>query len=111
MTFDRDAYEERAAIMEFDGGLSRFEAETLAAQAQGLTRWQVTEAINAEDNERNLGGCRDQRETHNRDAAHDLPRVQPSQAKENGPMLGGDVQAGRGGLALPPLRAQRRGAI
>lgn len=31
--FDREAFEERAAIMEFDGGLSRFEAETLAARA------------------------------------------------------------------------------
>lgn len=34
--FDRDAWEERAAIMEFDGGLSREDAERLAAQAQGF---------------------------------------------------------------------------
>lgn len=27
---DREAFEERAAIMEFDGGLSRVEAERLA---------------------------------------------------------------------------------
>lgn len=30
---DREAFEERAAIMEFDGGLSRAEAERLAAES------------------------------------------------------------------------------
>lgn len=34
MTFDREAYEERAAIMEFDGGLPREQAERLAAFEQ-----------------------------------------------------------------------------
>ncbi|SFU21896.1 hypothetical protein [Sedimentitalea nanhaiensis] len=33
---DIDAFEERAAIAEFDGGLSRRAAEDLAAQAQGF---------------------------------------------------------------------------
>jgi hypothetical protein len=32
---DPDAYEERAAIMEFDGGMPRQDAETLAAREQG----------------------------------------------------------------------------
>lgn len=32
--FDREAYEERAAIMEFDGGLPRERAERLAALEQ-----------------------------------------------------------------------------
>ena len=32
---DTDAFEERAAIAEFDGGLTRNEAEQLAAQCQG----------------------------------------------------------------------------
>ncbi len=32
---DIDAFEERAAIAEFDGGCSRREAEDLAATAQG----------------------------------------------------------------------------
>jgi hypothetical protein len=30
---DREAFEERSAIMEFDGGLSRAEAERLAAES------------------------------------------------------------------------------
>ena len=33
---DIDAFEERAAIAEYDGGLSRPEAEDLAAQQQGF---------------------------------------------------------------------------
>ena len=32
---DIEAFEERAAIIEFDGGLTRKQAEDLAAQAQG----------------------------------------------------------------------------
>ena len=33
---DTDAFEERAAICEYDGGLSRVDAEDLAAQCQGF---------------------------------------------------------------------------
>jgi len=33
---DIDAFEERAAIMQYDGGLSRSRAEDRAAQAQGF---------------------------------------------------------------------------
>lgn len=33
---DIDAFEERAAIMEYEGGLSRSRAEDRAAQAQGF---------------------------------------------------------------------------
>ena len=33
--FDRDEFEERAAIMEYDGDLSREEAEWRAARSQG----------------------------------------------------------------------------
>jgi len=37
---DRDAFEERAAIMEYDGGLPRHESERFAAEAQ---RWSLPE--------------------------------------------------------------------
>lgn len=43
MKVDLDAWHERAAIMEFDAGMSRFAAETAAAKAQGKTRWEVLE--------------------------------------------------------------------
>ncbi len=33
---DIEAFEERAAIIEYDGGLTRKQAEDLAAQAQGF---------------------------------------------------------------------------
>ncbi len=33
---DIDAFEERAAIIQFDGGLTRIQAENLAAQGQGF---------------------------------------------------------------------------
>jgi len=42
---DIDAFEERAAIIEFEGGFPRSKAEDLAAQAQGFRDanhyWQV----------------------------------------------------------------------
>lgn len=44
-TPDIDAFEERAAIVEYDGGLSRSDAEHVAARAQGFRDaahyWQV----------------------------------------------------------------------
>jgi 5'-3' exonuclease len=42
---DLDAWQERSAIMEFDGGLSRFRAETLAAQTQGRRRDEMLAAL------------------------------------------------------------------
>ena len=42
---DIEAFEERAAIAEYEGGLSRSQAEDLAARAQGFpcaaTYWQI----------------------------------------------------------------------
>jgi hypothetical protein len=35
VTADREAFEERAAMMEFDGGLTRAEAERMSALANG----------------------------------------------------------------------------
>jgi len=34
---DIEAFEERAAIAEYDGGLTRLQAENMAAQEQGFT--------------------------------------------------------------------------
>lgn len=97
---DRDAFEERAAIAEFDGGLSRFQAETLAAKEQGLTRWEALNAIRMGHSE----GARDQRETGNRNATGNLPAMQPKPEKQDGAMPVRDVQAGRGGLEMLALR-------
>lgn len=49
---DVDLFLERAAIMEFEGGLSRYQAETEAAKAQGVPRWQALKAVH----DANIGG-------------------------------------------------------
>lgn len=66
---DLDAWEERAAIMEYSGGMKRFEAETLAAQAQGFERWEVKNEIS----KRNSQQARNQRSENAGDAAHNMP--------------------------------------
>lgn len=96
MSFDVDQFEERAAIMEFSGGLSRFEAETLAAKAQGVSRH---EAIRIGYSE----ATRHHDQSADGNAAHDLPRVQQRQAQESRPMPSCHVQAGWGCLALSSL--------
>lgn len=56
--FDREAYEERAAIIEHDGGLPRDQAEALAAEIHGEPldpdrhSWPHTEAMNTRELER-----------------------------------------------------------
>ncbi len=79
MIFDQDAFEERAAIMEYLGGLSRFRAETLAAAAQGVTRW---EALSHVAN-RVVEQARDPRSALARQTGQDaMPEVQPLPAEE-----------------------------
>ena len=97
---DRDQFEERAAIHEFDGGLSRFEAETLAAKAQGFTRWEAMNAIRRG----NPSAARDQRSAGKRDAEDNMPGVQRGATEQDRSLPKRDVQAGRDRLALPPLR-------
>lgn len=104
--FDADAFVERAAIREYDGGLTRFRAETLAAQDQGTSRW---EALRHEANDiGDTPGTGHQRSVADGDAARDMPAMQPAQAQEDRPMPERDVHAGRSGGALPPLRRQLR---
>jgi hypothetical protein len=86
---DLDQFEERAAIMEFDGGLSRFQAETRAAQAQGRQRREVLDEIGR----RNSARSRDQREAHVGDHGDALPRVQRTPKEEARPVPERHVQA------------------
>lgn len=80
---DRDAWEERAAIREFDGGQSRFEAETKAAQEQGKSRWEAISDVA----KRVVSTSRDQREAlAQRAGQDDLPEVQRGAAKEDRPV-------------------------
>lgn len=91
---DVDQFLERSAIKEFDGGMSRYQAETEAAKAQGVPRWQALKAVqdaNIGGNPR-LGGDRGQ--AHVRHGSGDLSRVQPSQAEQVGPVSERDVHRG-----------------
>lgn len=103
--FDRDAWEERAAIAEYDGGLSRFEAETLAAKAQGLTRWQALGEIKDADSKRNPARGGDNGSPHVGNGSDNLPRVQRATAEQGRPVSVGVVPVGRGGVELLALRA------
>jgi hypothetical protein len=106
---DVDLFLERAAVMEFDGGLSRYQAETEAAKAQGVPRWQALKAVhdaNIGGNSR-LGGDRGQ--AHVRDGSGDLSRMQPTQAEQDGSVSERDLHDGRRGGALPSLRMEVRG--
>lgn len=86
---DIDRFLERAAIMEFDGGMQRFRAETLAAQAQGYQRKEVFDEIGR----RNLARERDQREAGKRNDNDSLPTLQRTSEKEERPMPERHVQA------------------
>lgn len=100
MALDLDAWAERSAVMEFDAGLTRFEAETAAARAQGYQRHEVIDAIR----KRNSQQARDQREAPARNAAHDLSGMQPGSKEENRPMPQRDVQGGWRAMELLALR-------
>ena len=102
---DVDAFTERAAIMEIEGGLSRFAAETAAAQAQGVTRWQALECVRNANNVGNPSAGRDQRSQNQRDAAHHMPGVQRDAAQQDRAMSKRVVPAGRRGVDVLALRS------
>lgn len=77
-----DRFVERAAIMEFDGGMSRFVAETAAAESQGVKRWEVLNEIRG----RNLGQAPDIGATANGNGADDVPGVQRGAERQNRPL-------------------------
>lgn len=108
---DVGRFVERAAIMEFEGGLSRYQAETEAAKAQGVQRWQALKAVQ----DANIGGNPrfggDRSQAHVGHGQNNVSRVQPAKAEQGGPVPERDVHGGRGGVVLPSLRAQGRGVL
>ena len=106
---DLDRFVERAAIKEYEAGLSRFQAETEAAAEQGYARWQVMNAISD----------RDTRQTRHRgpaDVGHGqnhLPALQCRPEEEARPLSQRDVSAGGGGVEVlaRQLRLERGGIL
>ena len=56
---DPEGIEERAAIMEYDGGLTRKEAENAAARLHGYTDWRKYVKSTASSNRGNGTGIRE----------------------------------------------------
>ncbi|NPD15768.1 hypothetical protein HOY34_11195 [Xinfangfangia sp. D13-10-4-6] len=90
--FDIYAFEERAAIMEFNGGLSRFEAETRAARAQGRSRWQAMLEVRNADRNGNSQGAQDHGSPMVGHHADHLSAVQPDPTEQDGSLPQRDVQ-------------------
>ncbi len=85
---DLDAFVERAAIMEFDGGMSRFNAETMAAKRQGFQRREMMDAIR----ERHSQQARDHGQALERNRSDNLPGVQHRTEEQTRPVPQRDVQ-------------------
>lgn len=98
---DLDAWEEQAAILEFDWGMTRFAAETEAARRQGFKRWEAMDALR----ERDLERARDHGPEMVRDHANNVPPMLGGSEEQEGPLSERDVSAGRDRLALLALRA------
>lgn len=109
--FSPDQFTERAAIREFDAGMSRFDAETAAAQEQGVPRWQALQLVKEHEDANGRGPAgADGHPAHAMDGkrdADDLSRVQRQPQEEARPLPVGQSEAGRDRGALLALRAQR----
>ena len=109
--FSPDQFTERAAICEFDAGMTRFAAETAAAQEQGVARWQALQIVKEHEDANGRGPAGAAR--HHADAlggqrdADPLPRVQRQSQEEARSLPVGQPEAGRDRGALLALRAQR----
>ena len=102
--FDLDRFLERAAIMEFEGGMTRFAAETKAAEAQGVQRWKAMEAAKNADRMGNPQQGGNNGQAPARQCQDDMPRVQRHQEEQEGSVPVGHVQAGRDRVELLALR-------
>lgn len=100
---DLDQFVERAAIMEFDGGLTRFQAETEAARAQGVTRWQALEGLKHANGIGHSGKGGNIGSAAIRHGSGNLPGMQPDAKEQVGPMPERVVPAGRRGLEVLAL--------
>jgi len=83
-----DAFVERAARKEYGCGMSRFQAETEAAQEQGYARWQVMNELRRTNFEQAPHLCPEAFG----DSADHLPGVQPDPEEQGRPVPERDFQ-------------------
>lgn len=89
---DVDAFLERAAIMEFDGKLSRYQAEVEASKLQGVSRWQAMKAVDDAKRMGNSPEARDFSQADKRHGANAVPGVQPDTQEQARSVPQRDVQ-------------------
>lgn len=107
-----DIWQERAAIMEFDGGMNRFEAETRAAECYGVTRFAMIKELRDADGRGLAGGHGHQPQAVDRERNADhLPGVQRQQEEENGSVPERQQEAGRDRSILLALRVDGGEAV
>ena len=115
MQFDTDAFEERAAIAEFCGRMSRFDAESLAAQAQGIERWQALKLMRDQANENrsghSVGASASNAEMAGKPRQNDMPGMQRGQEEKKRPLPEHNENAGRDSVLLSTLRTQGRRVV
>ncbi|TWI32758.1 hypothetical protein [Paracoccus sulfuroxidans] len=105
---DLGQYEERAAIAEFDGGMTRFDAETMAAKEQGMARWQAVQIAKEAAHAQRVGiagghGHQADALARGSHALH-LPGVQPASEEKARSMPERQQNTGRDRSTLPSLR-------
>lgn len=96
---DIERFHELAGFFEFDEGMTRFQAETHAAERIGCKRH---EAIN-EIRKRNSQGGGNNRQAPARQPEGDMSRMQPASKKETGFVSERFIPAGRGSVELLAL--------
>lgn len=105
MRFDADQFSERAAICEFCGGMTRFDAETHAAKEQGIARWQALKEMTNADGQRAAGVHGNQGHTLARQRDADgVSGVQRASQEEKRSMPEREQEAGRDSGVLLALR-------
>ncbi len=86
---DLDAFAERAAIKEFCGGMSRFQAETEAAEEQGFKRFEVIHEIG----KRHPAPARHHGSAADGNGSDNMPGVQRNAAQQDGHLPERQLQA------------------
>lgn len=112
MAFDLEQFIERSAIREYDGGQTRFAAETAAAAEQGIARWQALQIIKDQGHADRGGPAVGN--GHHSDAvagkrdADPLPGMQRGTEEKARSVPIGQPEAGRDRGSLSPLRMVSR---